>query len=196
VRARSEIGAPRERRYERRPPIGRLGQIGHGHRGPALEAIQAWALVALQLQQFHDVRGVVGCGHRAQLPPRVAQHDAGRVGRQQLHTESRQPIQQIDDVVLVDQVSARVTNAWLINSSRSLCGRLIADIPQAIPSLLHVLGEYQPASHHIPGDVGEQPVVHDRVRPHPRQRLRGALTSSCTDTIPVAWWISARWATA
>ena len=77
----AEVAALGDRRREGRPPIGGVGQVGHLHRCRALEAVQARALVALQLQQLHHVRSLVGGGDRAQLAAGIAQHDAGSVGR-------------------------------------------------------------------------------------------------------------------
>ena len=142
-------------RHECRPPAGGLGEIGHAHRRRGLEAVEAGTLVALELQQLHDARGLVGRGDRTQLPAGVAQHDAGRVGRQELHAEAGQSIQQVDDVVLIDQGvrqgDERPADGFL---AFAMVGSS-PDTPRAIPSLLHVLGERQSAGHDIAGHVDE-----------------------------------------
>jgi hypothetical protein len=57
----------------------------------------------LQLQQLHHLGGLAGRGDRPQLAAGVAEHDPGRVRGQQLDAEPDQPVQQVDDVVVVDQ---------------------------------------------------------------------------------------------
>jgi hypothetical protein len=43
-------------RGERRPPLSRRPQVRLGHRQSRLKTLQAWPLVMLQLEQFHQVR--------------------------------------------------------------------------------------------------------------------------------------------
>ena len=183
-------------RHERRPPVGGLGEIGHAHRRRGLEAVQAGALVALQLQQLHDVRGLVGGGDRAQLPAGVAQHDAGRVGRQQLHAEAGQPIQQVDDVVLVDQ---GVRQGDERPADRLLAFAVLVGSSQIPLERSHRYSMFSVNASRR-ATTSRATSMSSRSCTNACARIRAsasaALMSSCTDTIPVAWWISARWATA
>src|SRR3954452_20330647 len=129
--------------------------------------------------------GLVGGGDRAQLLPGVTQYDARGVGGQQLHTEADQPIQQVNDVVLVDQRVGQVTNARLISSSPSPCDWLTADTLRRSHhySMSSVNASRRPTTSRATS-------MSNRLCTNACARIRanasGAPTSSCTDTIPVA----------
>jgi hypothetical protein len=85
----------------------------------------------------------------------VAEHQPGRVGGQQVDAVADEPVEQIDDVVLVDQGVERDERP-----TRSLFAiRLAHD--RFLPSaggrigLRHVLGEHQPPIDHVTGDVDQ-----------------------------------------
>ena len=123
-------GAEGPRVRERRDEAGHrsrgLGQVGNADRGGGAETVQARALVGLQLQQLHQLGLLAGGGDRPQLAAGVAEHDPGRVGGQQLDAVAHQPVEQVDDVVVVDQVSASATNAGLIAAPDCADGSLLA----------------------------------------------------------------------
>ena len=97
---RSGFARPRRRRPATGWP---RGEVGHADRGAGAVAVQAGALLVLQLQQLHQLGVLAGGGDHAQLSVGVAEHDPGGVGGQQGHAVGDEPVEQVDDVVVVDQ---------------------------------------------------------------------------------------------
>ena len=96
----SEPGLPGGGREPR--PARRLGgQVGGGN-GPGPEAVQARALVVLQLEQLEQPGGLAGRGHHAQLTARVSQQQPGGGDVQQLHAAVGQHVQEVDHVEVGD----------------------------------------------------------------------------------------------
>jgi len=57
----------------------------------------------LELEELHESHLLTRRREVAQTAGRVGQHDAGLVDVEQLHTPHRQPVQELDDVVVSDE---------------------------------------------------------------------------------------------
>jgi hypothetical protein len=88
---------------EDRPPGAGIGEGDVDDRPAAGEAVQAGALLALQLEQFEQPGGLVGVGDHVQVPALVVEHQAGRVGADEFDAALRQHLQVVDDVERIAQ---------------------------------------------------------------------------------------------
>jgi hypothetical protein len=66
------------------------------------DAVHTRPLVGLDLDQFGHIELPAGGGHHPQVPVGVDEHDAGGVGREQRHAVPDEPVEHVDDVVVVD----------------------------------------------------------------------------------------------
>jgi hypothetical protein len=78
-------------------------EVDDGHGLPRSDAVDAGALVGLDLHQLGPVRLLAGGGHHAEPVVRVDEHDPCRVRGQQRHAVPDEPVQHVDDVVVGDQ---------------------------------------------------------------------------------------------
>jgi hypothetical protein len=78
-------------------------KAGHADWRPGAVAVQARALLVLQLQELHQLGVLTGGGHDAQLVVGVGEQEAGGVGGQQGHAVGDELVEHVDDVVVVDQ---------------------------------------------------------------------------------------------
>ena len=78
-------------------------RLGHAHRLPAAEAVEARALVVLELEQLEQADLLARSGHDAELPAGVGEQHPGGGHVQQLGAPRGEQVQELDDVELVHQ---------------------------------------------------------------------------------------------
>ena len=116
--------------------------------------------------------------------------------RQQLDAEVDQPVQQVDDVVVVDQgvgqgdegpADGFLALARMVGSSQT-------PLERSHRYSMFSVNASRRATTSRATSMSSRSCTNACARI--RASASAALMSSCTDTIPVAWWTSARWATA
>ena len=70
---------------------------------PGAEGIQAGAFLGLQLEQLQQAHRLARGGHQAQPALGRGQHHPGGGNAEQLYALVREPGQQVDDVVVVNE---------------------------------------------------------------------------------------------
>ncbi len=79
------------------------GDVGDDDGLPGAVAVQAGALVVLDLEQLGDPRLLGGGSHQLQRPAGVGQQQPGRVDLQQLHAPLGEHVQELHQVKAADQ---------------------------------------------------------------------------------------------
>ena len=145
-------------------------------------AVEARALLGLQLEQLEQVNRLAGRGHHPQVALERGQQQSGGSDVEHLDAPVGEPGQQLDDIEVGDQRVGQLhqrsrqrrfsrhhvpdTSCIVDNRRLSLAGAL-----DLILRLLVVgLSEAQPPGDHVVGHVGERSVVAEGVRPQPDQR--------------------------
>ena len=70
---------------------------------PGAEGIQAGAFLGLQLEQLQQAHRLAGGGHQPQISPGRDQHHPGRGDAQHVDASVREPGQQVNDVVVINE---------------------------------------------------------------------------------------------
>ncbi len=89
---------------ERRPAIIKPGELDIYNGFPAVEAVDARALVGLQLEEFETAHGVTRRGHHLEFPTRCGQHDPRCIDIERLYTTVAQHGQKVDHVEVLYQI--------------------------------------------------------------------------------------------
>ena len=94
-------GAGTDRRYDRCYGPGLQVLVLHGLAGA--EGVQAGAFLCLQLKQLQQAHRLAGGGHQPQAARGRSQHHPGGGDAEQIDAPVRDPGQQVDDVIVVDE---------------------------------------------------------------------------------------------
>ena len=163
------------------------GDVGDDDRLPGAVAVQARALVVLDLEQFRDPCLLGRGGHQLQHAAGVGQQQPRRVHLQQLHAPLGEHVQELHQVKAADQGvgqiderlrealvhdrchAARVAPCATRRYRRNMAVTVTGSEDQA--SVLGAGIKAQPAAHHVARDVAEGGAAGERVRPQPGERL-------------------------
>ena len=80
------------------PALAAAGEVIRGDGLAGAEAVQAWSLVVLQLEQLDQLGCLAGGRRDAQLAARVGEHHAGRGRGEQADAAVGEHVQEVDDV--------------------------------------------------------------------------------------------------
>jgi hypothetical protein len=88
---------------EFRPLRSGRGQVDVGHRPGRAERVEARTVAVLQLEQLHEPGALVGGGHEGQPAAMIREHQPDLAGAEQTGHPSREHLQELHDVEVVDE---------------------------------------------------------------------------------------------
>jgi hypothetical protein len=84
------------------PSLARPGEVSRGDGLAGAEAVQAWSLAILDLEQLNQLGCLAGCRRYAQLAARVSEHDPGGGCGEQPDAAVGEHVQEVHDVEIGD----------------------------------------------------------------------------------------------